>query len=214
MALKLNTQERTDTKKSKAKQLRNQGDVPGIVYGKKLKSTTISVSEKELIALLKEDPNVIIDMDVPNEGQATVMVSSMQRDKLTRQILHIDFIQVDMKQEISTNVKLEFEGEPVGVKDEDGILQVESREVEVQCLPDDIPNQIVVNISGMHVGDSLTVGDIKIPKKVTLVSDENDIIVNVLHQQKAEEEETEATETEEAKEPESATEDATAKEEK
>lgn len=197
MAVEIKVDERQDTKKSTAKKLRDNGSIPSIVYGKTLPPVTISVSEKEFLALMRKDPNTIIDLDVPHQGKSKVMVNEMQRDKLTRDILHIDFLQVDMKREITANVRLDFTGEPVGVKQEDGILQTETIDVEIQCLPDEIPAQLEVDINDLNVGDSLSAGDIKLPDGVKLITDSKEIIVTVLPPQK-EVEEPEPSEGEEA----------------
>lgn len=185
MAMKLNAKERTETRRSDLRAMRKSGSIPGVVYGKDMDSKPLYVSEKELIQLLRDDPNAVIQMDVPDAGTKSVMIGSVQRDIIRRNILHVDFREVNLKENVTASVRLEWTGTPKGVK-QGGVLQTELRELEVECLPNRIPQQVEVDISGMEIGDALLVKDIPLPDDVAAVTDGEVTAVTVLPPQKEE----------------------------
>lgn len=199
----LKVEERKGSTQAELKELRKNGRIPGVVYGQAIDSVSIVVNEKELVSLLKGNPNAIIEMEVPAQGKQSVMISDMQRDVLYRNITHIDFKQVRMDEAIKTFVRLELVGEAQGVK-EGGIFQNRLTELEVQCLPSDIPTQITFDISHLNIGDSLTVAEIPAPDKVELLADPSEVIALVSAPQIEEEtdEEVEGVTEDAAEEPE------------
>lgn len=170
--------------KSDIKKLRDQGKIPGVVYGKKLQSTAIMIDEKELHALLRRNPHSIVDMDVPGQGKHPVMISSMQRDSLYRNLLHVDFHQISMDEPIRTTVALEFVGESPAQR-EGGVLTAVLHEIEVRCLPSQLPEHIAVDISGLQLGESLLAGELKMPAGIELKTDDNAVVATILVPQKA-----------------------------
>jgi large subunit ribosomal protein L25 len=202
MDLTLKAESRNDSvTKSDLKKMREQGKVPAVVYGKKVASTPISVDEKQLMALLKHNPHAIVEMDIPNKGKHPVMINGIQRDSIQRSLLHIDFHQINMNEPIRTTIGLEFTGESPAQR-EGGVLTAVLHEVEVRCLPQDLPTSIAVDISGLELGGSFLARDLQLPPEIELKTDDNAVLATILVPQKAAEE----TETavEEAKETESA----------
>ncbi|TNJ62554.1 50S ribosomal protein L25 [Paenibacillus hemerocallicola] len=202
MDLTLKAESRNDSvTKSDLKKMREQGKVPAVVYGKKVASTPISVDEKQLMALLKHNPHAIVEMDIPNKGKHPVMINGIQRDSIQRSLLHIDFHQINMNEPIRTTIGLEFTGESPAQR-EGGVLTAVLHEVEVRCLPQDLPTSIAVDISGLELGGSFLAKDLQLPPEIELKTDDNAVLATILVPQKAAEE----TETavEEAKETESA----------
>jgi large subunit ribosomal protein L25 len=202
MDLTLKAESRNDSvTKSDLKKMREQGKVPAVVYGKKVASTPISVDEKQLMALLKHNPHAIVEMDIPNRGKHPVMINGIQRDSIQRSLLHIDFHQINMNEPIRTTIGLEFTGESPAQR-EGGVLTAVLHEVEVRCLPQDLPTSIAVDISGLELGGSFLAKDLQLPPEIELKTDDNAVLATILVPQKAAEE----TETavEEAKETESA----------
>lgn len=190
MALTLKADERQGTTKSEIKQLRAKGKIPGVVYGKKTGNLVIAIDQKELLALLRKNPHAIIEMELPNGGgKQPVMMNELQRDKVNRELLHVDFHQISMDEPVKTVVALDFVGEAEGAK-EGGIVQVQLHELEIRCLPQHIPDTIPVDISGLGLGDNLLVNQIAVPEEIEVKSDPNELIVTVLAPQK----ETEAVE--------------------
>ncbi|MCR2807198.1 50S ribosomal protein L25/general stress protein Ctc [Paenibacillus soyae] len=197
MAIAMKVEQRTGATKGDLRKLRMSGQVPGVVYGKKLQNAAqVTVSEKELSALLRSHPNAILDLDVPAAGKHSVMVSDVQRDSLTGKLLHVDFHQINMNEAVKANVRIEAVGDSAGVR-EGGILSLILHELEVQCLPGDIPEIVEVDVSELEIGGSLTVEDLKLPQSVEAKSDPQLVVVTVLAPQKElSEEEAEAQEVE------------------
>ncbi|AEI46091.1 50S ribosomal protein L25 [Paenibacillus mucilaginosus] len=193
MPTTLKAEVRTTTTKGERNQLRAQGMVPGVVYGKKVSQTSIAIDQKELVQLLKSNPHAIIDMEVPEFGKQPVMISEVQRDKLSRKVLHVDFHQINMDEPVNTTVRIEFIGEPQGVS-EGGILQIQRHELDIRCLPRDIPASIEIDISALNVGENKIVSELQLPANIELKTDENDVIATILTPQKEVEETVEAEE--------------------
>lgn len=200
MAVSLKADVRSSGTKGQRKDLRKQGKVPGVVYGKKVTQTSIAIDQRELLALLKTNPHAIIDMDIPQFGKQPVMINEVQRDPISRELLHVDFHQINMDEPVNTTVRLEFIGDPVGVG-VGGILQIQHHEVDIRCLPSDIPAAIEVDISGLDIGQNLLVSELKLPAKLEMRSDEHDVVATILTPQKGDEETEEAAEADKAQEP-------------
>ncbi|MBD0384546.1 50S ribosomal protein L25 [Paenibacillus sedimenti] len=207
MALTLKAEARKETTKSDIKQLRSQGKIPGVVYGKKVQSTVIAIDQKELLALLRTNPHAIVEMDMPDGGgKQPVMINEVQRGKVHRELLHVDFHQINMDEPVKTVVTLEFTGEAEGIK-EGGILQIQLHDLEIRCLPNQIPNSIPVDITNLGLGENLLVYQISVPAGIEVKSDLNDLVVTILAPQKeVEPEEAPAAQEEKAGQAEAATE--------
>ncbi len=175
----LNARERKDQKAHQTKELRNQGHVPGVLYGKKVKSTPVSV---EAVAFLKTfrdvGQNGLFDLQLENGGKHHVMVQEVQIDPLNNQYMHVDFFEVDMNVERDVNVPVHLEGDAPGAK-EGGIVNHLLYEITVNCLPADIPETITVDISSLNIGDSLSVSDIRANVPVTIVNEDDETVVTV-----------------------------------
>ncbi|WP_338553802.1 50S ribosomal protein L25 [Paenibacillus sp. KS-LC4] len=164
--------------------LRQRGKVPAVVYGKQLsQSTAVLLEEKELLALLRSHPKAVLELNIPSHGKKPVMITEVQRDPVSRQVLHVDFHQINMNEEVKTQVRIDFLGEANGVK-EGGILQVMLHELEVQCLPGSIPDSIELNVADLEMGSNLLVSDIVVPSGVEVKSDHQQVVVTVLAPQK------------------------------
>jgi large subunit ribosomal protein L25 len=185
MTVSLKAESREEATKSDIKQLRVKGRIPAVVYGNKVAATAITVDQKELLALLRQNPHAIIDLEMPNgSGKQPVMINEIQRDQLKRErLLHIDFHQINMDEPVKTTVSLEFIGEAEGAK-EGGIVQIQMHELEIRCLPSQIPNSIKVDISNVGLGGNLLVNQLSIPAGIEVKSDLNDLILTVLSPQK------------------------------
>jgi large subunit ribosomal protein L25 len=173
-----------DATKSELKGMRSSGRVPAVVYGKKIGSVPITVEEKELTTLLRSHHNAVITIDVPGQGAHPVMVGGMERHKMNRNVLHIDFHQINMNEPVHAKVAIEFQGDSPGVK-EGGVLTALLHEVEIRCLPDRLPTALKVDISTLGTGDSIVAGDLSLPAEVELKTDPHAVIVTILIPQKA-----------------------------
>lgn len=184
MSTTLQIHAREATSKGDLKRIRSSGKVPGVVYGKGLeRPSTISVDAKELAAMLRSHPNAVLEIDLPGAGKQPVMMSELQRDTLTRQVTHIDFHRINMNEKISTTARLDVTGTSVGEK-EGGMLQLVIHEVAIECLPKDIPDSISIDVSGLEMGEHLTVNDLKLPAGVIATQEPETVLVAVLAPQK------------------------------
>ncbi|AZN38902.1 50S ribosomal protein L25 [Paenibacillus albus] len=180
MAIPFRAEERKLSTSGQLRTMRQQGSVPGVVYGTKLsKPINVSVNEKELAALLRSHPHSLLELDIPGAGKQPVMLNEVQREPLSRHVIHVDFHQVNMNETIKTPVRLEIIGDSVGVR-EGGILQSMLHELEIQCLPDRIPELIEVNVANLGIGENLLVSDIQLPAGVTTKLDADQVIVTIL----------------------------------
>jgi len=169
---------------NKVKKIRREGWIPGVIYGHGEKSLHIKLKEediKELIHRLHSEATLI---NIDFEGKELVaLIREVVRDPLTENLLHIDFQHIHEDEEVTVHVAVEFEGEAEGVK-AGGILNVEHRYLTVRCLPKYIPEDIVVDISELGIGDSLHISDIDLPMNVKVVEDSTSTVVNVLSPRK------------------------------
>jgi large subunit ribosomal protein L25 len=169
----------SDAPRGQLRKLRKEGKVPGVLYGKERASSPLMVDEKELQALLKGGTARIVQMKLGEKDDIPVMVGDVQRDALTRSILHVDFRQVNMNDPITAHVRVEIVGEPKASKSE-YLLHVQKTEVEVRCLPENLPSVIHADISGLHIGNGLTAGHLTLPDGVELEDDPSEVIAVVM----------------------------------
>ncbi|MFK7696856.1 50S ribosomal protein L25 [Paenibacillus sp. HJGM_3] len=170
--------------KSELKAMRAGGRVPAVVYGKSIGSVPISVDEKQMSALLRGHHNGVLTLEVPGQGSQPVMVGGVDRHKLSRDVLHVDFHQINMSEPVLAKVPIDLEGDSPGVR-EGGVLTALLHEIEVRCLPDKLPADLKVDISALGTGDSLLAGDLSLPEGVELKTDPHAVIVTILIPQKA-----------------------------
>ena len=173
----LSAELRTDLKKSGAKRVRNAGKIPAVIYGHQ-DPVNISVDEREFIGKFdKLSENTIITINV-GKNHYDVLVKNYQDDILTSKIQHIDFFEIEKGKVLKTNVPVHIEGNAKGVK-EGGILEQRLHELEVECLPKDIPETIVVDVTELESGDAIHVADIAVPEGVKILNLLEQTVVSV-----------------------------------
>ena len=178
----LDAVEREQRGKNEAKRLRAAGKIPAVVYGVREGGKAIAVDPKRLTRILQTElgANTLITLNLPGGGDARVLVKEYQYDPVTHQLLHADFYRVAMDKAIRVNVSVVPRGEPKGVKQQGGVLDIVHRQVEIECLPTDIPNHIGVDVSEMMVGQSVRVRDIATDPKWKAVSDPDMMLLHVI----------------------------------
>ncbi len=174
MSVRLTALERTDS----TKQMRRSGKIPGVIYGKGHESSPIAIDEKELMGLLNSTPHAVFTMNVPHQGIRSVMISEVQRHKINRNLLHVDFHQINMNEPIQTLVRLDPKGESAGERS-GGILLTNLHEIAIKCMPNKIPTAIEYDISLLDIGESMYVKDLEIPEGIELKTDPDDVIASV-----------------------------------
>src|SRR6266568_164309 len=173
---------RDDRGKNAARRLRRQGQVPGVLYGGDGKSITLAVNAKQLAAILRSQSghNTIFKVKLP-AGDQPAMLKDWQVDPLLGSLLHVDLLRVAMDVRMHVMVPVHTFGEPQGVKLQGGIFEMVTREVEIECLPGEIPGEFRVDVSELMIGKQLRVGDLPVdPAKMTLVTDPQRVIAHVV----------------------------------
>jgi len=177
--LKAETRKRTGS--GVLKQMRREGYIPSVVYGKGSENINIKVNTKALTDMLAHSASesILVDLEIDDGASQTAFLQATQHNALSGALVHADFLAVTEGMKISASIPVELHGEPVGVK-AGGIIEQLIRDLEISCSPKDLPERIDANIEHLKVGDSLTVGDLDIPEGVepTLASDVLVAIVN------------------------------------
>ncbi len=177
--------------KGASRRLRHEGKVPAILYGGHADARALSLSQQKLSLLLENERfySTILSLKVGDEKQAAIL-KDVQRHPFKNSVLHIDFQRVEENERIRINIPLHFKGEAIspGVKSQGGLVSHMRTEVEVACLPKDLPEFIEVDLSGLSLNESIHLSELKIPDGVTLVDlVKEDAAVVAIHSPRAEE---------------------------
>jgi len=158
--------------------LRKNGLIPAVIYGAEKEPVSISIKEKEIYEILKKGHNNIIKVKYGNQ-EDSVILKEVQRHVVSGKIIHVDFYRISMKNKIEVKVPLKFVGEAYGVKTQGGIIEHDMWEINIKCLPMDIPHEIIVDVTNLKIGDSLRVKDLKLDK-IEIKEDTERIIASVI----------------------------------
>jgi len=171
------------------KELRNQGQIPAVVYGPGAKNISLQVDEKEFKKVFqKAGESSLIELEVDKEKKP-VLVHEIQKDPVSDKVIHIDFFQASLKEEVEVKVPLVFKGSSSAEKDLGGTLNKNMLEVEVKALPQNLPHEIIVNVDSLKTfQDHVLIKDLILPKDVKVLKKPNEIVVSVLAPRKVEEE--------------------------
>ena len=202
----LSAQMREATGKSGAKRARREGQIPAVVYGRGRTPRAVSVGRKDLVsALATAGRNALIDLRIAQDGDAqteVVMIEEIQRDHIRREILHVDLHLISLTEAIEVSVRVVLSGTPEGVTSGGGVLEQVHREIEVKCLPTQIPDRFTVDVSGLRVGGSIHVSDLKVAEGIEILTPPEEVIAAVVAAAAEEEAAPAAAEGEVAAEPE------------
>ena len=204
-----------------ARVLRRAGQIPAVLYGRKIEPVLLSVNTKDLEQILKKGSfgQFILNLVIQNGKKMTkpAIIKELQTHPVSGSLIHIDFYEVDMKRQIKVMVPVVTTGKAAGIE-EGGLLNIVRREVEVFCLPGDIPEAIEIDISELGIGDSIHIEDVPLGENVEVSADVNFTVVTVLspkvEEEVVEEEEEELEGEEEGAEGEAAEAEAEPEEEK
>jgi large subunit ribosomal protein L25 len=179
----LNGEQRSEVGKSFVRKLRAAGRIPAIYYGRGEQPIALTVNTKEVETLIhgSAGANVIVDLMVAGAATADrkALIREIQRDPVQGNILHLDLQHISLTEKITVEVPIELIGIPTGVKDGGGILEHVLREVEVECLPTDIPAHLEADVTMLNIGDSLHVSDLK-AERVTILTEADRPIATVV----------------------------------
>jgi large subunit ribosomal protein L25 len=165
------------------RRLRVAGKIPAVLYGHKSQNMALEVDPKEIFKILHSDTgeNTIFLLDVPGKEKINVLIKEYQLEPVSHRLLHADFYEVAMDEVLEVDVPLEVIGEAYGVKTEGGLLDIVHRELRVECLPADIPENIEVDVTELKIGDHIRVKDLKISEKIKILDDPETVVVAVEH---------------------------------
>ena len=203
--IELKTNIRTTVGNGPARRLRQTGQIPAVFYGPKTESVLLSVNKSDFDLVLKKGRigQLILNLVIQNNGETytrPAMIKELQVHPVSRKFLHIDFYEIDMDRKITAGVPVVTTGLSVGVE-RGGILQIVRRELEVQCLPFEVPESIKIDVTDLDMGDSVHLEDISLDGEVEFLGESNLTVVTVLTpkiEEEPEEEEEEELEEEDA----------------
>lgn len=161
--------------RGKLRSIRESNMIPAIIYGSGKEPLAVSVNMSEILKVLKDSKNSIITLKT-DKGEEKVIIKEVSKHVVTDKIIHIDFSRVSMDKKIDIKVPIKFLGEPYGVKTQGGVAEYDMRELEIRCLPADIPHEIPIDISALKIGDSIRIKDLKFDKFEIRENPENLII--------------------------------------
>jgi large subunit ribosomal protein L25 len=177
----LEAQPRTAGDKNDARRVRRGGKIPGIVYGAGKESRPVSLDPRQVSRILHSQSGYNTIFDLTLDGERTkAMIVDWQYEPIKGSLLHIDLKRIAMHEKLHVKVPIVLKGEAAGVKQQGGILEQISREVEVECLPDDIPTAIEADVSELVFGKVLRISDLKRSDKVKFLSDPNQPVAHVI----------------------------------
>jgi large subunit ribosomal protein L25 len=192
---------RTQTRRGGSKKLRNTGRVPAIIYGRQTKPQNLEISSKEITDLIYHSisENLLVDLSVENDPRSKrlALVLEVQHHPLSGKVLHVDLHEVAENEKVTVMVPVETVGEAAGVKTGGGVLDHVLFKLKVRCLPKDLPEQIIVDVTNLELGKAIHLGEIKAPAGTEILGDKHITVVSVALP-RTEEEEAAATATTEA----------------
>jgi large subunit ribosomal protein L25 len=189
-AFKVEGQIREGRGKGPARRTRQTGSVPAVLYGGKKESISLSVNAKQVAKILRSETghNTIFTVHVEKGDDEKAMVKDWQVDPVSGRLLHVDLFRIDVNVRMRVKVPVHAFGEPMGVKVQGGVFEIVAREVEIECLPGDIPEDFRLDVSELAIGKQLRAGDLPLdPAKIKLVTDNMQVLAHVVVLKKEEE---------------------------
>jgi large subunit ribosomal protein L25 len=180
--LTITAESRDSRGKNEARRLRAKGSMPAVVYGGSTGPLPVAVSPKELTRILnsKTGHNTIFNLNVGGSEDTPVMIVDWQYDPIKNSLLHVDLKRIDLNQRIVVNVPVITQGEPKGVKVQGGLHEIVTREVQIECLPQEIPEHFIIDVSELMIGQGIRAGDIPMGGSVKLLSNPDTLVSHVV----------------------------------
>ncbi len=180
--LVIDAEPRTRLGKGGARALRRAGKVPVVVYGGDRRETlALAVQERDLMKILRSPKGLNTIFQLQLQGATVpVIIKDWQADPIKGTLLHADFVRIDMTKVTRVRIPVELVGEPIGVKAQGGLLDFATHQLEVECLPADIPESIRVDVSALEIGDHISVKDLNVGERMRILDDPERVIASVL----------------------------------
>ena len=181
-SIQVSAEVRSSYGKNAARQLRSRGRIPAVLYGQQEAALSLTVDPKDLLAILHSGAghNTILSLDVKDQGTSSVILKEWQLDPVKETLLHADFLRIAMDNALQVSVPVHPVGLAKGVKDQGGIFEFVMRQLEVECLPADIPENITADISHLEIGSNLRVSDLTVDPKLKVLSDLDLVVAHVV----------------------------------
>lgn len=175
-------QRRSPGLQSDLSQLRNAGNIPGVLYGEGKEAVGISINEHDFMMMLKhhQGENLMLDVQIEDEAPRHALLKQVQHHPITARILHVDFHEIGMNRKVKVHLPLNLTGTPVGVSKSGGTLDVQFRELEVECKASEMLEELDVDVSELTIGDHLTAGQVALPEGFRLITPKHVSIATVL----------------------------------
>ena len=175
-------QPRASRGKNEARRTRRSGLIPAVVYGAFKDAVSVSVNPKDITKIIhsKTGHNSIFDLDVAGVEKTPVMVADEQYDPIKSTLLHIDLRRIDLTRKLRVAVPVHTTGEAKGVKQQGGVLDVVTRQIEIECVPDDIPNQFDIDVTELMIGNSIRVSELPVKEGVRVLTHGEAVIAHVV----------------------------------
>ena len=169
---------RENSGSAQSRRSRGEGSIPAVVYGLGMEPVSVEIDSREFTNALKTEAgsNVIFNLEI-GKDKYTALAREIQKHVYRNEFLHVDFIQIDLSQTVDADVQINFNGTPMGVKDEGGIIQTVNSTITINALPTNIPTSLDLDISELNVGDNLAAADVALPEGVELANDDDDSIL-------------------------------------
>ena len=173
---------RTSRGKNEARRTRKAGNIPAVVYGAYQDPISVAVNPREIVKIIRSNTglNTIFKLAIAGGETTPVMIVDRQVDPIKSTLLHADLKRVDLTKRIRVAVPVFTEGEPAGVKVQGGLLEIITRSIEIECLPDDIPEKFVINVSELMIGQAKRGSDVALSGSMKLVSDPQTVIAHIV----------------------------------
>src|SRR4051812_12657045 len=178
----VSAESRSDFGKNASRRLRQKGMVPAIIYGGKGENVSVAVDPKALLRVLRSEAgrNTILKLDIAGKGPTSAILKDWQVDPIKEHFIHADFYRIAMDVVIRVTIPIAVRGEARGVKTDGGILELVLRQIEVECLPGDIPERIEVDVTDLGLNQSVRVSELPISDKVKVLQNADQVVMHVV----------------------------------
>jgi len=185
--LRIKAEPRLEVGKKISKKLRRKGEIPAIIYGEKKEPIAISISLSDIKTILKSEKkgNSVVKI-LREDIEVDAMLHELQHDHLAQNIIHVDFLRIDLEKPVTVSVPVKVKGEPYGVKNEDGFFDFVTREIKIRCKPTQIPTAYTLDVSNMHAGETIKTDNLELGEGVKLMMDSHRVICAVTSKTRAE----------------------------
>jgi len=173
---------RSSRGKNEARRVRVSGKIPAVIYGSFKDPRAVSVNPKDILRIIhsKTGHNSIFDVEVPGEEKTPVIVADEQYHPVKGTLLHIDLKRIDLTRKLRVSIPVHTKGDPKGVKQQGGVLDLVTKQVEIECIPDDIPDEFIVDVSELMIGNAIRVKELAVKEGIRVLTSPDVVIAHVI----------------------------------